>query len=263
MTIRITLACTHHDPDGRLRSQSERVAPVLQRIFSGIVVRVTDITPDDALAPLVQAGASIHRAPSCGHLRLGRARREALHLGIEAGAYHVLFCDLDRALHWAEYHPAELASVAGLIPAYDFLILGRTQRAFHSHPRAQCDTEAIVNRVFAQVSGQGWDVTAAARGVSRRAAMAILDGCPDETIGTDVSWPLFLQRTGRYAIGAIETEGLEYETADRFPEEVAAVGGVDAWKARIDANPREWALRLEIARIEVEAAVAHVFPHRT
>lgn len=261
--MRITLACTHHDPDGRLRSQLERVAPVLQRIFSGIVVRVTDITPDDALAPLVQAGASIHRAPSCGHLRLGRARREALRLGIEAGAYHVLFCDLDRALHWAEYHPAELASVAGLIPAYDFLILGRTQRAFHSHPRAQCDTEAIVNHVFAQVSGQGWDVTAAARGVSRRAAMAILDGCPDETIGTDVSWPLFLQRTGRYAIGAIKTEGLEYETADRFPEEVAAVGGIDAWKARIDANPHEWALRLEIARIEVEAAVAYVFPHRT
>lgn len=261
MTIPITLACTHHDPEGRLCNQLEQVAPTLRRIFSGVVVRVTDATPDDALTPLVQVGATIHRAPSCGHLRLGKARREALRLGVEAGAHHVLFCDLDRALHWAEYHPAELMSVAELIPAYDFLILGRTQRAFDSHPRAQRDTEAIVNRVFAQVSGQGWDVTAAARGVSHRAATAILAGCPDETIGTDVSWPLFLQRIGRYAIGALETEGLEYETADRFPAEVAAAGGVDAWKARIDANPREWALRLEIARIEVEAVVAHVFPN--
>lgn len=258
MTIYITLACTHHDPEGRLRNQAERIAPVLQRIFYGIVVRATDRTPDDALLPLMQTGAHIHRAPSCGHLRLGRARREALRLGLEAGAHHVLFCDLDRALHWAEYYPAELASVAGLIPAYDFLILGRTPRAFDSHPRAQCDTEAIVNRVFAQVSGQEWDITAAARGISRRAATAILDACPDETIGTDVSWTLFLQRTGLYAIGAVETEGLEYETADRFPEEVAAAGGIDAWKARIDADPREWALRLEIARIEVEAAVAHM-----
>ncbi|MBO9343909.1 MAG: hypothetical protein J7454_18315, partial [Roseiflexus sp.] len=129
--------------------------------------------------------------------------------------------------------------------------------AFDSHPRAQCATEAIVNHVFAQVSGQEWDVTAAARGVSCRAAIAILDGCPDETIGTDVSWTLFLQRTGRYAIGAIETEGLEYETADRFPDAVAAAGGIDAWKARIDADPREWALRLEIARLEVEATIAY------
>lgn len=257
MTTHLTLTCVHHDPEGRLRKQSERVASVLQRIFTAVVVRVTDDTPDDALAPLVQAGATIHRAPSCGHLFLGRARREALHLGIETGAHHVLFCDLDRALHWAEYHPAELESVARLITAYDFMVLGRTRRAFESHPRAQCDTEAIVNRVFAHVSKQEWDVTAAARGVSRRAAVALLGGCADETIGTDVSWPLFLQRTGLYAIGAVETEGLEYETADRFPEEVAAAGGVDAWKARIDANPREWAMRLEIARLEVEAAAAY------
>ncbi|MFQ3630414.1 hypothetical protein [Roseiflexus sp.] len=257
MTTHVTLTCVHHDPESRLRDQSERVAPELRRIFSTIVVRVTDATPDDALTPLVRSGAAIHRAPSCGHLRLGRARREALRLGIETGAHHVLFCDLDRVLHWAEYYAAELTSVAGLIPAYDFLILGRTQRAFESHPRAQCDTEAIVNRVFARVSGQEWDVTAAARGVSRRAAATILDGCPDETIGTDVSWPLFLQRTGLYAIGAIATEGLEYETADRFPEDVAAAGGIDAWKARIDANPREWSMRLEIARLEVEAAAAY------
>jgi hypothetical protein len=257
MSESVTLACVHHDPDGLLRSQAERVVTALQRIFPMIVVRTTSETPDSAIEPLLAASVTIHRAPSCGHLKLGRARREALRLGIETGAHHVLFCDFDRALHWVEYHPAELASIAGLIPAYDFTVLGRTRRAFDSHPRAQCATEAIVNHVFAQVSGQEWDVTAAARGVSRRAAAAILDGCPDETIGTDVSWTLFLQRSGRYAIGAIETEGLEYETADRFPEAVAAAGGIDVWKARIDADPREWALRLEIARLEVEAAGAY------
>ena len=62
MTTRIALTCVHHDPEGRLRAQSERVAPVLRRIFTAIVVRVTDDTPDEALAPLVQAGATIHRA---------------------------------------------------------------------------------------------------------------------------------------------------------------------------------------------------------
>ncbi len=255
MSESVTLACTHHDPEGLLRSQAARVVAALKRIFPMIVVRTTDETPDSAIEPLLAAGVMVHRAPSCGHLKLGRARREALRLGIETGVHHVLFCDFDRVLHWIEHYPAELASIASLIPAYDFAVLGRTRRAFDSHPRAQCATEAIVNYVFTQVSGQEWDVTAAARGVSRRAAIAILDGCPDETIGTDVSWTLFLQRSGRYAIGAIETEGLEYETADRFPEAVAAAGGIDAWKAQIDANPHEWALRLEIARIEVEAAL--------
>ncbi|NWG18946.1 MAG: hypothetical protein HXY39_01335 [Chloroflexi bacterium] len=253
MRLNTTLACVHHDPEGRLRAQAERALPVLWRTFATIVVRVTDVTPEAALAPLRQAGALISRAPSEGHLHLGRARREALRLGADAGASHVLFCDFDRILHWAEFHPAELVSVAGLIAAYDFTILGRTARAFDSHPRAQRDTEAIVNRVFARVSGQHWDVTAAARGASVRAARAILAGCPDETIGTDVSWPLFLQRTGGFALGAIDTEGLEYETADRFPAEVAAAGGLAAWMERIDADPREWALRLEIARLEVEA----------
>ena len=39
------------------------------------------------------------------------------------------------------------------------------------------------------------------------------------------------------------TEGLEFETADRYGDQVAAAGGVEAWKARLDADPRRWAER--------------------
>jgi hypothetical protein len=63
-----------------------------------------------------------------------------------------------------------LAQVARRVTEYDFTVLGRTPRAFDSHPRIQRDTESIVNHVFGLVSGQTWDVTAAARGLSRRAA---------------------------------------------------------------------------------------------
>jgi len=68
--------------------------------------------------------------------------------------------------------------------------------SFHSHPRVQRDTEAIVNHVFQVISGYDWDVMAAARGLSRPASEAILDRCFDEEISTDVSWPLCLRSLG-------------------------------------------------------------------
>jgi len=255
--VTVALASIHHDPDGRLTAQARRVLPALMRIFDALAVQATEQTPDSALAPLAESGALVRRGPSDGHLQLGRARRAALALGLEHEPHTLLFCDLDRALHWAERHPKELERAARHIGRYDFTVLGRTPRAFGSHPRAQRDTEAIVNHVFAQVSGLAWDVTAAARGVSRRAAQAILAGCPDETIGTDVSWPLFVQRAGGLTLGYLATEGLEFETPDRFGDEIAAAGGLDAWLAALDADPRQWALRLDIARVEVAAAVPY------
>jgi hypothetical protein len=144
------------------------------------------------------------------------------------------------------------------LSAHDFTVLGRTERAFASHPRTQRDTEAIVNGVYASGSGHAWDVTAAARGISRRAAEAILAGCPEESIGTDVAWPLFLQRAGGFTIGYSATEGLEFETADRYGEQVAAAGGVAAWIAQIDADPRRWIDRLEVARLEVAASLPYL-----
>src|SRR5256885_11454975 len=40
-----------------------------------------------------------------------------------------------------------------------------------------------------------------------------------ESVGTDVSWPLFLQQDGNFSLGYIVTEGLEFETADRYRSE--------------------------------------------
>jgi hypothetical protein len=58
-------------------------------------------------------------------------------------------------------------------------------------------------------------------------------------------------------LGYLETEGLEFETLDRFPDEIAALGGAPAWLDRFDADPRQWAMRLELAHAEVASAVAY------
>lgn len=257
--MKIVLTSTHHDPDRRLVAQSERVLPALRRIFPAIAVLASQTTPPDALAPLEAAGVLVRLVPPQGLVLLGRTRRDALAVGLEAGAEWLFFCDLDRILHWAEFYPDELSQTAAAITGVDLTVLGRTPRAFASHPRTQRDTEAIINSVFAATFGAPWDITAAARGLSRRAAKAILAGCQEETIGTDGAWPLFAHTAG-LSLAYRETEGLEFETPDRFPHEIAAAGGIDRWLAQLDASASEWAARVAIAKVEVEAVLRYSRP---
>lgn len=254
---RVALAVTENDPAGRLYGQAIRLLPRLLRVFGAVCVQATVETSPRSVEALRAAGVLVRQHATDGHLRLGRARRAAVELGLQLGSSHVLFCDFDRVLHWAEFHLDELEAVAARLPEHDFTVLGRTARAFDTHPRVQRDTESIVNTVYATVSGNPWDITSAARGISPRAAEALLAGCPDESIGTDASWPLFIQRAGGFTLGYIATEGLEWETPDRFRDEIDVAGGLDAWLALIDADPRNWAQRLEMARIEVEATLPY------
>lgn len=259
--MNVVLAATQHDPDGRLYDQAARVLPALLRIFAGIAIQATYATQARSIELFRSAGTLVRHETDTQFNslpKLGAARRAAIELGLRLDAPTLLFCDFDRALHWAERYPDELARVAAQLADHDFVVLGRTERAFATHPRVQRDTEAIINRVYASASGLPWDVTAAARGLSRRAAAAILEGCPEQSIGTDVAWPLFLQRAGGFSLGYAATEGLEFETADRFADQVAAAGGLEQWVAQIDADPRQWANRLDLARIEVEAAIPYV-----
>jgi hypothetical protein len=260
----IVLAATLHDPGDRLYEQTRRVLPALTQTFAALAIDASSAVSPPTLALLRAAGAQV-RQRSVDHLEglaaIGTARRSCVAAALSLDAACVLYCDFDRALHWAERYPAELTRVLARLPEHDCTVLGRTPRAFASHPRVQRETEAIINHVFALVSGDPWsDVTAAARGLSRRAARAILDGCPDQSIGTDVSWPLFLRRAGSFSLAYLPTEGLEFETADRFADEIADAGGLDRWLARLDADPRNWAFRLELARIEVAAALPYALP---
>jgi hypothetical protein len=258
----LVLAATHHDAEGRQEAQLARMLPLLREQYAGMALVLTPQTLPSTAQLLHNAGATLQFGAATlptGHLHLGLWRRMAVVTALEQfpTATTIHFCDFDRVLHWAEYYPAELAATLAALPEADFTVLGRTPRAFASHPRIQRDTEALINHTFGLVSGLEWDVTAASRGLSVRAAQFIAQHSTDDSIGSDCTWPLLLHRQGGFELAYKETEGLEFETLDRYPDEVAALGGAQAWCDRLDADPQQWLYRVDLARTEIAAALQY------
>lgn len=251
----LVLTATLHDPGDAQLAQALRVLPLLRRLYGSVVILASPSTGPHSLQSLRAAGCVVEqRAEGQGTLEtLGLVRAAALERALQAEATHLHFCDWDRIIHWAEAWPEELEEVVAAIPDYDFLILGRTSRAWASHPRVQRDTEAMINHVFGLAWGQPLDITAASRGLSRDAAERILAGCREPSLGNDGAWPLFLARDPELNIGYAATEGLEWETPDRHAEAIQAMGGLDAWLAAFDADLGHWSDRLRLAYLEVEA----------
>jgi hypothetical protein len=229
------------------------VLGVLQTIYRRIVLMASPVTSTQSVESLRAAGVVVEWQAEESHGALGSIRRATLACGLKTGAAYLHLCDWDRVIHWAEHYPDELRTVVDTIPDYDCLILGRTERAFNSHPRVQRDTEALINHCFGLLWGQELDVTAASRGLSRRAAERLVEGCDEPSVGNDGVWPLFLRQGGDLHIGYLAMEGLEWETPDRYGAEIAAAGGIEAWRMAHDAVLHRWVDRVELARVEIDA----------
>ena len=144
--------------------------------------------------------------------------------------------------------PDELDQVNHRIAEHDFLLLGRTARAMASLPEAQRETERLINLLFARTTG-GLDLrgdrldepgradrhlhgrmgllTARHRGAIRARAHVT-------DIGFHAEWPLIARDTPGLRCAYLPCEGLEYETADRYSDQIAAAGGIDCLARRAE-----------------------------
>ena len=246
-------------PTELLFDQTVRVLPRLQQVFADIAVFANAATAPHSIEYLRQRGVRVKaEAVEEGFSVIGKFRRAAVEFALQGPCPFMLYCDFDRILHWMEYPSARVDHVAQQISAHDFTILGRTPRAFATHPRIQRDTEAIINHVFERVSDRAWDTGAGARGLSRRAAEAIVTRCLDDQSATMSRGRSALQQLGGFSLGYLETEGLEFETPDRFPAEVARRA---AWRSGASNSTMIRSIgptRLELARIEVAAMLPFV-----
>jgi hypothetical protein len=249
----VALASTIHDPHAADLPSLLAALPDLTERYARMVIFATVETPDCVLAPLIAAGAQVTKHPTAyaeiGWRRLG-AVRQAAEL---APAVHL--CDFDRLLHWWHNYPEELDATLARIASADLLLLGRTARAWATHPANQIETEGLANRITSQFYGAEVDVCSGSRGLSRRAVAYLAEHGQEHSVGTDAEWPLLLHRAGEFRCEQILTEGLEFESGDRFPEEIAQDGGLAAWNAANDRDSARWIFRTRLAADIVAAAV--------
>ena len=255
----VALAVTVHEPDERLASLAAVQLPALVSRYAALTAFCSGSTHPALLGLLHDHGVSVYvdDKAAAGIEQIGEVRRKTLHAGLHAGTSHLHLCDFDRALHWVARYPHELETVIAGIPGYDLLVLGRTARAWVTHPPYQAETELLFNKVFCLVTGNPWDVGAGSRGLSRRAAETLLQISREETVGIDAEWPLLLLQRDGFRVDHRLCEGLEFETADRFGPEIEAAGSYEAWEARMSSDPARWAFRLKVALLIAEAAVRY------
>lgn len=248
MSAPVALAATLHDPGGELLLLLRPALPGLARRYAGLAILATDDTAPAMLDLLADAGATVETRPAdyaaVGRRRLDAVRRAA---GLAPDVAAVHLCDFDRLLHWWHAYPDELEDVVAQMSSVDLLILGRTARAWATHPAVQVETEQLANRAISLLYGVDVDVCAGSRGLSRRAVDYLAARSRELGVGTDAEWPLLLRHADGFACAQRLTEGLEFETADRFPDAVARAGGLAAWNAAHDRDPARWTFRTHVA----------------
>ena len=233
----VGLICVTHDPVGKNISLVNKFRPYLNEIYHDMYITVSEETNKGLQDELEKNGFKIKVIPKKG---AAHARREVLKLGLTGSNHYFHYCDFDRLLTWAERYGNELKSIVDEIPCHDYLILGRTERAFNTHPIEWVETEKITNKIFSLELGQEADVTAGSCGFSRQSAQLISDNSKDKM--TDAEWAMIVHRIGKMKVAYRAVEGLEYR------EEV------NGYTRQIN-NSEKWFGRVRLCYIISESAI--------
>jgi hypothetical protein len=237
---RAALAATVHDRGGHLLAGLQRLANPLREVFGGIGVLATTKTAPAVVSFLEDdLGAVVARARPSDE-QVGAHRREAVRLALEFEPSRVLYSDLDHLLRWIETDKAELELNLEGQPA-DFVVIGRTEEAMRACPRRLRETEAIVNHIYRLATGRTWDLMFALRAMTAEAAVAVVEHGCENSIASDVEWPLLAEQRG-FSLGYREANGLSYRVSEDF--------GRDA--DRHDTDPMAWVARVEIAYLHTQ-----------
>jgi hypothetical protein len=249
----VVLAAILHDPENRQFDLARECWQALASHFEHIYISASPQVDLKFLAFLRQNGAVIEQTER----GVGEARRRALRLALGTDANHIQYCDFDRALHWVRSFPDELPIVAEEATVSDFVILGRTEHAFASHPTVQQVTEGLTNDAFSLAFGEIADVTAGSCAMTRQAAEILVEHSVSEINDTDTEWPLLILEHS-LKVSQLECNGLEFETADYFQKEIAEAGSLEAWIKQVYDTSESWQQRTKMAKESVNRVIASV-----
>jgi len=248
----IILACTWR-PHGEL-SRLLRALLLLRQAYSGIALALPPDV-DTAQALLLQdiIGSTPIITGDWAH-----GRHAALQKALELPGGHIHYADMDRLLHWLEVNPEEWRQTLAAIRRADCLIIGRTERAWATHPLAMQETERSINNIFSSLLGRPVDLGGGSRIFSRPAAMCLLAySPPGNAPGTDAAWPVLLQRAG-FSVDYLAVDGLEWEVPDRQTGQAGDEETRRRAAAAYDEDIAHWlrcaSLALEIIQAGLEAS---------
>lgn len=245
------LVSTLHDPAAAALPFLARadVTESLHR-YPLVTVAVTPATAPSVIERLTSLGALVVPGGPTGV-----ARRAALTAAIPHSCLSYFSCDFDRWLHWVitwsdELHslPARIARMGSTVRSRPYaVVLGRTARAFATHPLVQRLPETGTNRALSLAAGRRLDAVSGAIWLSPEGAATVLGDSIETTASTDLEWAALILRRDPARLRGLRLEGLEWETPDFHAAAIAAAGSLDAWIAETFDTPAMWEARLRLA----------------
>lgn len=201
----IALLTVTHDPLGRNINLFRELQRDLETIYSELFITVSEESSPDLIKVLVDSKFNVKIIPKKG---AAHARREVVKFGLDRQSAFYQYCDFDRILTWTKNYLDELREIVLDIPNHHYLILGRTNRAYLTHPNEWVETEKITNKIFSLEFGQEVDITAGSCSFSKESAKYINMHSKEKM--TDAEWPMIIHRIAKSKVDYKAVEGLEY-----------------------------------------------------
>ncbi|WP_052342689.1 hypothetical protein [Bacillus sp. EB01] len=234
---KIGLLTVTHDPDGKNIRLFNELQRELEDIYEELFLTISEESSIEYIKEMENSKFTLKIIPKKG---AAQARREVVDFGLNGESDYYHYCDFDRLLTWGANHLKELRTIVSAIPNYDYLILGRTDRAMNTHPPEWVETEKITNKICSLELGMDVDITAGSCSFSRKAAEYINKYSCEKM--TDSEWAMIAHRIAKLKVDYASVEGLEYHED---------INGLN----RVLSNSEKWLGRLRLALIISETAI--------
>ena len=242
--IEYLICSTFHDPEFKLHDLLESALPKLKELFVKATICLTPYTPNNVLNFLKDEGFNAIIEPSDRHIDTYRtALRTTLDNIDKPNFQRIFLIDFDRLVHWIHSYPDELTNILKKDLDVDLLHIGRTPRAFDTHPTTQKKTKIVVNEFGSRALGfsDTMDIISVCYVFTKELGETIMNVKNTTSTGFYGSWPIILWSLATKK-QYIEVEGHEWETPDRFSEEITEMG-YKKWLKEFE-SPQEWLKRV-------------------
>lgn len=255
MTQPYALVATLHDPQAASLPFLDRQDVVAALGWYPVVTVAATVATDAQVIERLQGlGVQVVEGGPTGIAR--RAALQAIPADLASSNI-----DFDRWLHWRMFWPEELEQLPNRIERVIArhkvtpwcILLGRTARAFATHPQVQRLPETATNRTLSLAAGKTLDAVSGAVWLSPEGRDIVLASSIEESAATDLEWAGLIMRQDPARLHGLRFEGLEWETPDFHAAAIADAGGLEQWVRVTFDTPAMWTSRLQLAAASVSA----------